>query len=221
LRLLQDYSDKTARLAEQGAQVIVLPEKIALISDQGAGQADALYTAASSRAKASIVVGLDRGSLTKRFNEARLYSPEGKLTASYDKHHMIPRFEDADRPGTTTITVLDQPSGIWGIQICKDMDFPALSRQYGARGVGLLLVPAWDFTLDGWLHGRMAILRGVESGFAVVRAAKQGVLTVSDDRGRILAQQDAATVPFASLVATAPVRHDNTLYTRWGIGSHG
>ncbi len=70
--------------------------------------------------------------------------------------------------------------------------------------------------LDGWLHGRMAVLRGVESGFTIVRAAKPGVLTVSDDRGRILAQQDGATVPFASLVATAPIRHDGTLYVRWG-----
>jgi len=215
LKLLQDYSDKTASLAAQGAQVIVLPEKIALISDQAADQADAVYAAASARAKASIVVGLDRGSLTKRFNEARLYTPDGTLAASYHKHHMVPRFEDMDQPGTT-ITVLDQPSGVWGIQICKDMDFPALSRQYGAQGVGLLLVPAWDFTLDGWLHGRMAVLRGVESGFTIIRAAKQGVLTVSDDRGRILAQQDAATVPVASLIARAPVWHDNTLYVRCG-----
>jgi len=215
LRLLQQYSGKAAGLAAQGAQVIVLPEKIALVSDQATGQADALFAATSARAKASIVVGLDRGTLTKRFNEARLHSPQGTLAAIYDKHHMVPGFENADQPGTT-ITVLDQPSGIWGMQICKDMDFPALSRQYGAKGVGLLLVPAWDFTLDGWLHGRMAVLRGVESGFTIVRAAKQGLLTVSDDRGRILAQQDAATVPFASLVATAPVRHDHTLYVRWG-----
>src|SRR5215472_15453721 len=215
LQLLREYSDKTASLAAQGAQVIVLPEKIALISDQGVVQADALFAAAAARAKAIIVVGLDRGSLKKRLNEARLYSPEGTPQASYDKHHMIPLFEDADQPGKT-ITVLDQPSGVWGIQICKDMDFPALSRQYGARGVGLLLVPAWDFTLDGWLHGRMAVLRGVESGFTIIRAAKQGVLTVSDNRGRILAQQDAATVPLAYLVATAPVWHDNTLYVRWG-----
>jgi len=202
-------------LAAQGAKVIVLPEKIALISDQGTGQVDALYSATSTRAKASIVVGLDRGTLTKRFNEARLYFPQGTLAAIYDKHHMVPGFEDADQPGTT-ITVFDQPSGVWGIQICKDMDFPALSRQYGSKGVGLLLVPAWDFTLDGWLHGRMAVLRGVESGFTIVRAAKQGLLTVSDDRGRILAQQDSATVPLASLVATAPVWHDSTLYVRWG-----
>jgi apolipoprotein N-acyltransferase len=215
LRLLQDYSDKAASLAAQGAQVIVLPEKIALVSDQGTGQVDALYAATSARAKAHIVAGLDRGTLTKRSNEARLYSPQGTLAAIYDKHHMVPGFEDVDQPGTT-ITVIDQPSGVWGMQICKDMDFPSLSRQYGARGVGLLLVPAWDFTLDGWMHGRMAVLRGVESGFTIARAAKQGVLTVSDDRGRILAQQDSATVPFASLVATAPIRHDNTLYVRWG-----
>ncbi|HMD69928.1 MAG TPA: nitrilase-related carbon-nitrogen hydrolase [Bryobacteraceae bacterium] len=215
LKLLQDYSDKAASLAAQGAQAIVLPEKIALVSDQGAGQVDALYAATAARTKAQIVVGLDRGTLTKRFNEARLYSPQGTLAAIYDKHHMVPGFEDADQPGTT-ITVFDQPSGVWGIEICKDMDFPALSRQYGAKGVGLLLVPAWDFTLDAWLHGRMAVLRGVESGFTIVRAAKQGLLTVSDGRGRILAQQDAATVPFASLLATAPIRHDNTLYVRWG-----
>jgi len=215
LQLFHEYSDKADSLVAQGAKVIVLPEKIALVSDQGTIQVDALYAAAAARAKASLVVGLDRGTLTKRFNEARLYSPAGTLAATYDKHHMVPNFEDADQPGTT-ITVLDQPSGVWGIQICKDMDFPGLSRQYGAKGVGLLLVPAWDFTLDGWLHGRMAVMRGVESGFTIVRAAKQGLLTISDDRGRILAQQDAATVRFASLLGTAPIWHDDTLYTRWG-----
>jgi hypothetical protein len=86
------------------------------------------------------------------------------------------------------------------------------------KGWAYVLVPAWDFTLDGWLHDRMAVMRGVESGFTVVRAAKQALLTVSHDRGRILAQQDAVTVRFASLLATAPVRHDNTFYARWGDG---
>ncbi len=215
LRLLQDYSEKARNLAAQGAEIVVLPEKIALVSDQATSQVDTLYAAVSAQAKSTLVVGLDRGTLTKRLNEARLYSPDGIVPAVYDKHHMVPGFEDVDQPGTT-ITVLDRPSGVWGIEICKDMDFPRLSRDYGAKGVGLLLVPAWDFTLDGWLHGRMAMMRGVESGFTIVRAAKQGVLSVSDDRGRVLAEQDAATVRFASLVAMAPVRHDDTLYARWG-----
>lgn len=215
LKLLRTYSEEVIKLAARGAQVIVLPEKIAFVSDEATVQVDALYTAISARTKASLVVGLDRGTVTKRFNEARIYNPGQALVVSYHKHHMVPGFEDSDQPGTT-ITLLDKAPGVWGIQICKDMDFPRLSRDYGAKGVGLSLVPAWDFDLDGWLHCRMAVMRGVESGFTIARAAKQGLLTVSDDRGRILAQQDATTVPFASLIATAPIRHDNTLYARWG-----
>ena len=176
---------------------------------------DWLYGAVAQREGALILVGLDRGTISKRSNEARLYFPDGRSTAVYDKHHMVPGFEDVDQPGKS-ITLIDERFGPWGIQICKDMDFPGLSREYGRRRVSLLLVPAWDFTLDGGLHGRMAVMRGVENGFTIVRAAKQGLLTVSDDRGRILAQQDAAEVAVATLLATAPVRHDQTLYSRWG-----
>ena len=215
LQLLRNYSEKAQSLASQGAQIVVLPEKIALVSNQAVDQVDTLFASASARANAAFLVGLDLGTAKKRLNQARLYSPGGAPPAIYDKHHMVPVLENVDQPGTT-ITVLDRLSGVWGIEICKDMDFPGLSRQYGAKGVGLLLVPAWDFTLDGWLHGRMAVMRGVESGFTIVRAAKQGLLTVSDDRGRILAQRDAATVRFASLLAAAPVHHDDTLYQRWG-----
>src|SRR5262249_50497501 len=175
-----------------------------------------LYGSTSARLGVSILVGLDRGTIAKRWNEARLYFPDhGRPIAVYDKHHMVPGFEDVDQPGTT-ITVVNERFGPWGMQICKDMDFPGLSREYGRKSVGLLLVPAWDFTLDGWLHGRMAVMRGVENGFTVVRTAKQGLLTVSDDRGRILAQQDAAYVAVGTLLTTAPVRHDETLYSRWG-----
>ncbi len=215
VELLGLYSNKGAELAAQGAQIIVLPEKIALVSDQTTPRIDSLYRTCSLQARADVVVGLDRGTVTKRYNEARLYSSDGELAAVYVKHHLVPGFEDADRPGTE-ITTVKKPSGVWGMQICKDMDFPALSRRYGNKGVGLLLVPAWDFTLDAWLHSRMAIMRGVENGFSIARAAKQGLLTVSDSRGRILAQRDAASVRFASLVADAPVRYEHTFYSRWG-----
>src|SRR5208337_1572849 len=57
LELLHAYSDKAVSLAAQGAQVIVLPEKIALVSDQATSQVDALYAAASAQAKASMLVG--------------------------------------------------------------------------------------------------------------------------------------------------------------------
>jgi apolipoprotein N-acyltransferase len=58
----------------------------------------------------------------------------------------------------------------------------------------------------------MAVMRGVESGFAVVRSAKNGYLTVSDDRGRILAETTSNSAPFAALLADVPAAHDQTLY---------
>jgi len=104
----------------------------------------------------------------------------------------------------------------WGVAICKDMDFTPLSRQYGEAGVGLMLVPGWDFKVDRSWHGHMAIMRGVESGFSIAHSARGGYLTVSDDRGRILAETQSDSAPFATLTAVVPVEHHKTLYLLLG-----
>jgi apolipoprotein N-acyltransferase len=111
---------------------------------------------------------------------------------------------------------VDQPSGRWGVQICKDMDFPQLSREYAGDGANLLLVPAWDFGQDGWLHARMAVLRCVENGFALARAARYGLLTLSDNRGRIVAE--AASVPnqFVAISGKLDVAREKTFYMKTG-----
>jgi apolipoprotein N-acyltransferase len=141
-----------------------------------------------------------------------LYSADGKLEANYDKHHLVPHVEP-EKSGDKRV-VVDEPSGRWGLQICKDMDFPMLSRQYGAEGANLLLVPAWDFNLDRWLHARMAVMRAVENGFALARSARNGLLTLSDNRGRILAER--ATVPdrFVSVTGKVNVSRKRTFYTQ-------
>jgi len=175
---------------------------------------DSLYSSTAAATRATIVLGLVRKTPSAAFNSSRLYSPDGKLQANYDKHHLIPGVEP-EKPGDKRV-ILDEPSGRWGLQICKDMDFPKLSREYAAEGANLLLVPAWDFNLDGWLHARMAILRAVENGFALARSARNGLLTLSDNRGRILAE--AATVPgrFVSITRNVNVSREETFYTRAG-----
>jgi apolipoprotein N-acyltransferase len=65
-------------------------------------------------------------------------------------------------------------------------------------------------------HGHISIMRGVEDGFSIARAAKLGFLTVSDDRGRILAETRSNTAPFATLIADVPTTHDTTLYLLLG-----
>lgn len=82
--------------------------------------------------------------------------------------------------------------GRFRVAICKDMDFPDTIRGYDAA---VMLVPAWDFEEDAWFHSRIAVLRGVENGTTVVRSARDGLLTVSDDRGRVLAEIPSASAP--------------------------
>jgi apolipoprotein N-acyltransferase len=79
-----------------------------------------------------------------------------------------------------------------------------------------MLVPAWDFVLDRFEHGHIAVMRGVESGFSIARAARGGFLTVSDDRGRILAETRSNSAPFVTLLADVPVAHDTTVYLLLG-----
>jgi apolipoprotein N-acyltransferase len=213
-RLFHDYAGKVEELAAGGAEVIVLPEKLGVAVDSDQADAGAIFQSLANKAKSRIVVGLLHVSPQAKYNEARMYSPEAP-EFRYDKHHMLPLYESMLKPGTT-LTLLSASSGTWGVAICKDMDFTPLSRLYGKAGAGLMLAPAWDFDLDRLWHGHMAVMRGVESGFSVVRAARQGYLTVSDDRGRILAEARSDSADFATLVADVPAAHDATLYLLLG-----
>lgn len=218
LDLAQSYTAQIPAMASQGAEVIILPEKIGHIQGVDLDQADALFKQAALQNHVTIFVSFEH---QPNLHQARLYAPNGTLEALYEKHHMLPAFEGYLLPGITRV-VVDRPSGKWGTQICKDMDFPLLSRQYNQDGVGLMLVPAWDFVKDARLHEHMAILRGVESGFTVARSAKQGLLSVSDSRGRVLASQtstadpESSSAPFSILIAGAPVLHEPTFYAQAG-----
>ena len=212
--LLREYADEIRRVTPAGTQAVVLPEKIGRVSETALAEIDAMFSSAATATHAAVVVGLVRRTSSGSFNSSRFYSADGKLEANYDKHHLIPGVEP-EKPGDKRI-LLNQSSGRWGLQICKDMDFPKLSREYAADGANLLLVPAWDFNFDRWLHSRMAVLRAIENGFALARSARNGLLTVSDNRGRISAE--TATLPdrFVSVTGKVNVAREETFYTRTG-----
>ena len=212
VELVRAYAAQVPSLKERGAEVIVIPEKIGIFSEVEVAATDRILGDAAKLNTVTIVAGLQH---LPNLNELRVYGPQGHFEAAYEKHHMLPAFEADLLPGTTRVN-MDVPSGRWGFTICKDMDFPKLSREYGRDGAGLLIVPAWDFVQDGWLHGRMAILRGVESGFSIARAPKQGILTVTDSRGRVLAEQQTGLSTFNSVVATVRVANQRTFYARNG-----
>ena len=213
-RLFENYAAEAERLAAQGAQIVVLPEKLGVVLDAGEAKTDPIFQRLADQTSATIVVGEVHVSGGAKYNQARVYQPHTE-TLSYNKEHMLPPFESPLTPGTALVTLPKQPAS-WGVAICKDMDFAAPARRYGKADVGLMLVPAWDFNRDRVWHGHIAVMRGVENGFSMVRAAKNGFLTVSDDRGRLLAEGRSDSAPFATLLAAVPAAHSATLYLLLG-----
>lgn len=214
LKFLQEYANEIQRATPAGTEIVVLPEKIVRVPESALPTVNAMFTAAAVAQRTAIDLGIVRQTAQGSYNSARFYSAEGKLLANYDKQHLIPGIEP-ERPGNHRV-LLDQPSGRIGLQICKDLDFPDLSRDYAAAGANLLLVPAWDFRVDGWLHGRMAMLRGVEDGFALARAGRNGILSLSDSRGRVVAEAPTAEDRFVTVTGKLPVASERTFYSRTG-----
>jgi apolipoprotein N-acyltransferase len=213
-RLFRDYGVKAEKLAAQGAQTIVMPEKLGVVIDPETNPMDAALQATADKTGATIVAGVVRVATPLKYNEARVYVPHMQV-ASYDKEHMLPPFESDLEPGKT-LTLLPRTGETAGVAICKDMDFARPARSYGEAGAGMMLIPAWDFFVDNAWHGHIAVMRGVENGFSIVRSAKGGYLTVSDWRGRIIAETRSDSAPFATLIADVPAQHHATIYQKLG-----
>lgn len=218
MALLQEYASRVQPLAARGAQFVVFPEMSALIPDSASAKVDALFQQTARDAHVQVLLGVLHVTDHGAYNEGRLYSATGEIESVYRKHHLVPTWESRSTPGTE-ISVLPQSAGRIGIEICRDMDYPELARRYAKQQVGLVLVPAWDqgIGVDAAWHGRLSLMRGVEDGFTMVRDAKVGLLTASDDRGRILAEEPTRSDgTLVTMLATVPVRHDSTLYQKWG-----
>lgn len=210
--LLSQYVERVRLLAGRGAAVIVLPEVTFTVDE--ARMADQLRPLARAAVDlgVDVVVGVARLGETASANVAAVLGAGGDPPSGYEKQHLIPGLEAAYRPGRDLRYLPGDPR--LGLIICKDLDFPALVRAYRRGGARMLLAPAWDFGRDGWLHSRMAVVRGVESGVAVARVARSGRATVSDSFGRIVIEAD--TTAGAAVDARVPLGGARTVYSRLG-----
>ena len=89
------------------------------------------------------------------------------------------------------------------------------------RGATLIVTPEESLTTRrAWFAEALApltaVLRGVENGFAVARAANHGLLTASDANGRLIAQEVARPDQRDWILADLPLGPRPTLYTLLG-----
>ena len=215
LPVIDAYARAVDALAARGARIVVLPEKFVGVTDIYRPEAERRLGAAALRNRVTVVAGLNEIVAPLKRNVAVVFAEDGTTTGRYLKRHLIPGIEAGYVIGDVPLHVSGGPA-TWGVAICKDLDFPALGRQYAARGVALVVAPAWDFVVDGRQHDRMAAMRAIENGFALARTARQGLLTLRDDRGRLLATARSDEAPMSLVAASVKVRHDATVYARYG-----
>ena len=218
-RLFENYAEHARQLIAQGAQAVVMPENMGVVLDAGVGTTDAVFQPIADRTGAVLVVGMARIGAAGRHNEARIYTPHDAVR-SYQKQHLLAPFETRSFTAGKSRTLFAAPEEAtgqtWGVAICKDMDFTNPARGYGRAGVGLMLVPAWDFKVDGFWHGHIAVMRAVEDGFSLVRSARDGLMTVANDRGQVVAEIPSSNAPFSTLLARVPAGHSRTIFLLLG-----
>ena len=201
--------------AAQGVHDFVIGEGALIVPQKDRGAILEPLAAASHDTESLIVTGVITP--VPSADAAFAFAPD-RPTQTYLKRHLL-------RPLESKFAAGGGPGRIGkgrAMVICKDMDFPgtiradALGSAASGDPIRLMMVPAGDFVGDGWIHGRMAVMGGVTNGFAVLRSAFNGLQTITDAQGRLVA---SATTSGPGMIVTrgeVPLGPGPTLYTRIG-----
>ncbi|CAG4883982.1 Deaminated glutathione amidase [Georgfuchsia toluolica] len=183
-----------AQAAEQGAQLVALPEYFPII---GAGDVDRLaareqfgsgpiqnFLRDCARKHGLWLIG---GSLplaaddeNKLRNSCLVFNPQGIVVARYDKIHLFgfqkgeEQYDEAAtiEAGSTPIA-FDTPFGRVGLGICYDLRFPELFRRLGQ--IDLLVLPSAFTDTTGQAHWELLLrARAIENQCYVLAPAQGG-----------------------------------------------
>ena len=179
--------------ATDGAELVVLPEKwpwLATGAEQAAGSqplGGPAMTAARSWAK-ELGINLQAGSFTaedgegKPSNTAIMFSPDGEVTATFEKIHMFDvdvagveyRESTYERAGDRLTTVTAGEAEV-GMTICYDLRYPELFRALLDQGANTFTVPAAFTATTGRAHWEPLLrARAIENQSFVLGAGQVG-----------------------------------------------
>jgi apolipoprotein N-acyltransferase len=241
-RLLQ--SDQVARnhialnrtLEADPPDLAVWPEN-ALASDPARDPALGRAVSASIRAVGAptIVGAISPAPGGSIYNQALLYSADGRIVDRYSKIHLVPFGEyipwhsvlgwaQRYRRGLATLSPgtrvhnFDVNGTLVGTPICFENTFPDLFRRFVDTGASLVVVTTNDSSyLDSPAsreHVIMSQLRAVETGRWVVQAAVSGESAFVNPHGQVVRRTELF-VP-AILRADVPTANGRTVYVRLG-----
>ncbi len=184
--------------AEDGAQLIVLPENFAIM---GLSEADRLvasedpgdgpiqdFLARLARSHNLWIIGgtipMHSEKADKAYASTLVYNNEGQCVSRYDKLHLFDvslegSSEDYTESETTQpgdkIIVIDSPYGRLGLAVCYDIRFPELFRAMVTQGAEIFVIPAAFTAFTGKAHWEMLLrARAVENLCYVIASAQGG-----------------------------------------------
>lgn len=144
-------------------------------------------------------------------NSVILMSPDGNVSAHYDKIHLVPFGEYVplrwlfpfigklvvdvgDFQSGTEHSVMEVPGARISSPICFEIIFPGLVRKFVNKGANLIVTvtnDAWfGATAAPYQHFSMAVFRAVENRVPVIRAANTGISGFIDPLGRVVKKSD-------------------------------
>jgi len=175
-----------------------------------------------------------------RYNSTFTFHPDGTLNDTvYNKRHLVPFGEfvplrafieffipqladinaaDADFTAGKDSNIVTTEHGNLGIAICFDSIYEETVRDSVRDGAELLVVS----TNDSWflhsaalgMHNAQSVLRAVENGRWLVRAANTGISSIISPTGKVVAEIGAGREWY--LCEDVYMRDGFTLYTRIG-----
>ncbi|MBM3469846.1 MAG: apolipoprotein N-acyltransferase [Armatimonadetes bacterium] len=203
---------QTGEARSAGAEIIVYPET-AVPADLG--EAPELRAAIAHGAAGALVVA--GASLGGPRNGAVVLDHEGEPLGTYAKQRLVPFGEAGVVPGVDAQPVRTT-KGTIGLVICYESAFPFMVRSLASGGAGVITV----LTNDGWFgpsagpaqHAAHAVVRAMETGRSVARAANTGSSMLIGPDGTVLRSLPLDTA--GVLVASLPVGGLATPYVSWG-----
>lgn len=195
------YAEPVAEAAQRGARLIVSPETAFAVSDDSDPIALARFLDLSREHGVYLAVGYFDAKSQR--NCVAFIGPTKGVMGRYTKTHLTP-FEDYPKgTGKPEIVVID---GIRvGAMICQDDNYTDISRRYGAGCADIVVIPTNDWGLVRNAHLQSTIHRAIESRFAIVRAASNGISAVISPDGERLASFDHCRQASGIIIADVPV----------------
>ena len=182
------YADRVTEAARRGARLVVSPEK-AFLFIGGPRHRDRWLSRFRTVARQNdVFLAVGYHDFSDNANRLLFMAPDGTVLETYTKTHLTP-FEDT-QPGTGRVAVTDILGHRVGGMICHDDNYTSLTRAHGRRKTALMAVPTLDWAAIKSAHFQSSINRAIESRYAIVRAARNGISAIISPDGRVLARRD-------------------------------